>query len=407
MIALDGRPLLRRACRDLRQEVRRTPATGAEQAVTLAWLGLMTLTTSLREGDGLSTVRPALAVLVLAAWLPLLLRTRWPLLVLAVVVGVESLHVALLPLVADEVDPALYMAAYQPVPLATMLAVWTVVVRTPRRVGWPAAIVAAIVLLSAGLAFQPIDYLVTDIVVLDLVVIAAAAAAWTAARRERTARRADEQDRRVETAVRDERIRIARELHDVLAHHLTLVNAQAGVAEYLLRHDPEGAASALRGITGRTAQAIDELRVTVGLLRVDGADPGDDLRPVPGLRRLPELVEALEQAGTEVSTTDVGVPADLDDHADLAAFRIVQEALTNAARHAPGAPVSVTLDWNRGGLHLQVSNPLTGSLPASAGTGNGVIGMGERARAAGGTLEAGAHGDCFVVRATIPTTEER
>lgn len=397
---------LRRAWRAVTHEVRSSPPTAREHAVDLVWLGIMLVTTALREGDGLSPIRPALAVLVVLAWAPLLARTRWPLPVLVLVVAAETVHIGLLPLVAEDVDPALYMAAYQPVPLATMLAVWTVVTRTPRLLGWTAALMAAATLSVGGLVLQGAAFLITDLVVLDLVVLAAAAGAVAARARERTARRSREQALLVHGAVRDERVRIARELHDVLAHHLTLVNAQAGVAEYLLASDPAGAGTALRGITDHTSRAIDELRVTVGLLRDEDDDSVHDLQPVPGLRRLAELLRGMRDAGTEVTASTTGDPVPLDEHADLAAFRIVQEALTNATKHAPGAPAEVRLSWSPTSLSVEVRNALRAGAEPAPGTGHGMIGMRERARAAGGTFDAGPSGGHFVVHATIPAGQE-
>jgi len=283
------------------------------------------------------------------------------------------------------------------------------------------------VLLAVALLSQPMRLIGTDMVMWDHVLITAGVATVVATHRDRVLRRGQEESRRVADAVTDERLRIARELHDVLAHNLTLVNAQAGVAEYLLESDPAGAATALRGITKHTGRAIEELRVTVGLLRREEHDPhaatvpqsahdlsGQDLRPVPGLDALDELVAAFRAAGTAVTVTHVGPPSALDEQSDLAAYRIVAEAVTNAHKHAPRAPVSVTLARVPDHLGLLVSNPTAPPEPADGphrtartppGTGNGLIGMRERALACGGTFTAGASGGRFVVEATLPTPD--
>ena len=214
----------------------------------------------------------------------------------------------------------------------------------------------------------------------------------------------------------EERLRIARELHDVLAHNLTLVNAQAGVAEYLLETQPQAAAHALRDITRHTSRAIDELRATIGLLRYDAASPAQDpddatgpggpMRPVPGIDALDELVESHRSTGTPVTVQESGRRGTLGQHADLAAYRIVQEALTNAAKHAPGMPVEVSLAWSEAGVRLRVVNAALAAgerRTAAPGTGHGLIGMRERALAAGGGLRVGEIADDrFEVVATLP-----
>jgi len=230
-----------------------------------------------------------------------------------------------------------------------------------------------------------------------------------AVRRERPVRQALERAEYASREVEGERLRIARELHDVLAHSLTLVNAQAAVADYLVRTDPQAASEVLRGMTQHTARALDELRAMVGLLRQDGDTPGggaEGLRPAPGLERLDELLDGFRAAGCDVALTVTGEPLDLPPRGDLAAYRIIQEALTNATKHAPGAPVRVTLDWGTTELTLGVANDRPVGLPSAhrgPGTGHGLIGMRERALAAGGSLWTGRRaGGGYLVSATLP-----
>ncbi|MBT8226901.1 MAG: hypothetical protein HKP61_03285 [Dactylosporangium sp.] len=250
----------------------------------------------------------------------------------------------------------------------------------------------------------------------NLVIIATGAGVLVTTRRERAAREA--RDRLAETrrAVVAERLRIARDLHDVLAHHLTLVNAQASVADYLLRTDPQAASTALHDISLNTRQALDELRATVGLLRQDDDTPDratnnvEALHPVPGIDRLTGLLAGFRSAGTTISLAATGPPRALAPSGDPAAYRIVQEALTNATKHAPGAPVDVTLHWLPRHLDLRITNGPAPGLPPGhhgPGTGNGLIGMRERTLACGGTLTAGAAPDGgFVVHATIPIRDD-
>ena len=206
-----------------------------------------------------------------------------------------------------------------------------------------------------------------------------------------------------------ERLRIAHELHDVLAHHIAVVNAQAGVAQYLLRTDPAAADTALAGIAANSRAALDELRATLGLLRAEGdTAPGDSRAPAPTTEHLGQLLDSFTDAGLRLTVTVHGEPGALSGPADLAFYRIVQEALTNATKHAPGSDVSLGIDWYPASVRLNISN----TEPAAAsqglrnqGTGHGLIGMRERAAAAGGTLSAGpAAAGGYRVTATLPVT---
>ncbi|HEY3436416.1 MAG TPA: histidine kinase [Actinotalea sp.] len=391
--------------RELESRVAQGVRPRADLFVTLLVLAAMLTTLGVRQG-ALAFPGPSLLVATAAAWLPLLARSRWPLRALVLTVLAEAVHLAVLPLVGSgDLSASVVMGAYQPVPLATMVAAWTVAARAPRPIGWTAGGTAASVLLAASLLGQPHSLLATDVVMFDLVLIATGAGAVAAGRRDRVARLERERVQGTQQAITDERLRIARELHDVLAHNLVLVNAQASVAEYLLRSDPAAATRALQDISRHTGRAIDDLRATVGLLRRDDeSGGGDDLRPVPGIARLPELVAALEAAGARITVTTTGTPLTLGEHADLAAFRIVQESLTNAVKHAPGSPIEVRLDWSDQQLALRVANgPAAHGLPAAPRTGHGLVGMRERARAAGGSLEVRrpAPGG-FVVEAVLP-----
>ncbi|MGN8244531.1 sensor histidine kinase [Cellulomonas soli] len=386
--------------------------TPAGWAFTFFMLAMMLTTVSLRSG-AFEVPDSTLLAFTVAAWAPLLVRTYRPLLALAGTVLVESAHLALIPVVDPDAVQTVAMAAYQPVPLATLAAAFTVASRYPRRTGWVAGIGAGVVLGMVAMGTRPQSLFATDVVMVNLVMIATAVGALVAGRHDRIAHEAQEREDEKERAVIDERLRIARELHDVLAHNITLVNAQASVAHYLLRTDPEAAARALQNITTHSERAIDELRATVGLLRhgpdhAEGAGAaGDDrLPPVPDLDRLDDLVAGFRTAGAQIDLTVTGERRTLPPHGETAVHRIVQEALTNATKHAPRSPVRVALRWSPDDLQVWVANapPVeTGRRRPAPGTGHGLIGMRERALAAGGTFRSGRSADGgFVVAATIP-----
>ena len=208
--------------------------------------------------------------------------------------------------------------------------------------------------------------------------------------------REEEARRRVE----QERLRIARDLHDVVAHTLTTINVQAGVAKHLLERDPTHAEGALATIESASHDALQELRAILGVLR--DADDGDaPLEPTPGLAAIDALVEQARSGGSEVGLQIEGEPPErVPDAVQLAAFRIVQESLTNSRRHAPGARAEVTLAYNADSLRLTIANATANGHSGAGGA--GILGMRERAIALGGTLEAGRDGGCFRVAADLP-----
>jgi signal transduction histidine kinase len=213
-------------------------------------------------------------------------------------------------------------------------------------------------------------------------------------------RRVTEAERtRDEEALRratEERLRIARELHDVLAHKISLINVQAGAA--LHRRDPDQAYAALGAIKDASKETLRELRTTLGVLRqVDEARP---LSPVPSLDRLDELISRTKDAGLPVRLTVSGEHMPLPAPVDLAAYRIVQEALTNAVRHAGSATATVLVRYAPDRVILEVCDDGRGGEGAE---GNGILGMRERAATLGGTFAAASRpGGGFIVHATLP-----
>jgi signal transduction histidine kinase len=209
--------------------------------------------------------------------------------------------------------------------------------------------------------------------------------------------REEEARRRVE----HERVRIARDLHDIVAHTLTTINVQSGVAGHLLDRDPRHARAALSTIEEASRDALDELRAVVGVLR-DREDERAPLEPAPTVEAVEQLVARARDAGLDVSLAIDGErPSRLPDAVQLAAFRIVQESLTNAKRHAAGAPVRVGLSFEPDRLRVTVENP-AGVRTNGGGVGVGILGMRERAAAVGGTLHAAPSPDGFRVAGELP-----
>ncbi len=213
--------------------------------------------------------------------------------------------------------------------------------------------------------------------------------AYLAAMEERARRAEDSRDREARRRVAEERIRIARELHDLVAHQITLANAQATVAAHLFDARPEQTRAGLRQVVETTRQALDDLRATVGLLRQSG-DPAAPAEPTPGLAQLPALLESFRRAGLRVAVHREGTARSLAPGVDLSAYRIVQEALTNVTKHAGTASADVRLAWHQDHVTITIADDggRTHTAPDRP-PGYGLIGMRERATAVGGSLTAG------------------
>jgi signal transduction histidine kinase len=199
----------------------------------------------------------------------------------------------------------------------------------------------------------------------------------------------------------EERGRIARELHDVIAHSLTVSLLHVTSARLAVDHDPGDASRALAEAERLGRQALTEVRATMGLLRLD--DPSGIARPVPGFGQVPQLVGEFRGAGVQVTLTVDGDPSALPQTVGSTIYRIVQEALTNAARHAPGAPVTVDVTVADQNVTVLVDS----AGPPGQGSGMGLINMAERAGALGGSCTAGPGGHGWLVTATLPRRAER
>jgi len=224
--------------------------------------------------------------------------------------------------------------------------------------------------------------------------------------KERTAYLERERLAEARQAVADERARIARELHDVVAHRVSMMTVQAGAAKTVAADDPTGALKAMEAVEQAGRLALDELRHLLGVLRPDAAGAG--LSPQPGVAEIPRLVDELGGAGLEVELAVGELPADLPARVDLSAYRIVQEALTNVLKHGgPGAHAEVRLYRDNGMVAIEVLDRGLGStiLP---GSGQGILGMRERASLLGGSLDAGPRpGGGFRVAARLPIGTEQ
>ena len=238
--------------------------------------------------------------------------------------------------------------------------------------------------------------------------------AYLAAVEERARRAEESRDSEARRRVAEERVRIARELHDLVAHQITLANAQATVAAHLFDTRPEQTRKSLTELVETTGHALDELRATVGLLRQSG-DAAAPAEPAPGLSRLPTLLESFRRAGLEVSVHQEGTARPLPPGVDLTAYRIVQEALTNVTKHAGTGSARVRLAWSRDRVTITVADdggaPRTAPTASRPGASNvpdrppgyGLIGMRERATAVGGHLSAGRRPEGgFLVSTQLP-----
>ncbi|WP_405634881.1 histidine kinase [Streptomyces sp. NBC_01178] len=313
-----------------------------------------------------------------------------------------------------------------PVVMSTVIALYTVASRTDRPTTWRVGLLTTVAVTATAMVFGSTPwYSQENFGVFAWTGLAGAAGdavrsrrAFIDAIRERAERAERTREEEARRRVAEERLRIARDLHDVVAHHIALVNVQAGVAAHVMDKRPDQAKEALAHVRDASRSALNELRVTVGLLRQQG-DPAAPTEPAPGLAVLGELVATFRNAGlpVEVACADRDrLPAAVD----LAAYRVIQEALTNVRKHAGagaraevsvvrvGATVEVTvLDDGRGSAGRRPgAGPAGGTAADGDGPesgGHGLLGMRERVTALGGALTAGPrYGGGFRVHAILP-----
>ena len=339
----------------------------------------------------------ALAILATA---PLLARRRYPLSVFWIVLAAgELFHLS-----AGFDATATF--------LACLIAAYTAALYSPHRgLALVGALVGTVVLVATHRSNVPTLQPRMASLLLLLPVALVGHAVYTWARQTQALER--EQKEATGRAVAQERARIARELHDVITHHVSVMLVQAGAARKVMRMAPTEAEEMLLAIEGSGRSAMTELRHAMDLLTLgDAEDLSDDaaLRPTPSLSVLPALVDRVRNAGVQVTLEVRGAPRPLPPGMDLAAYRVVQEALTNAMKHAQGAQVRITVDHGPQQLTIDVTDSGGPSVPTvGTGSGHGLIGLKERIDLYGGSLDAGPlPSGGFRVRAALPvasTTE--
>ncbi|MEV7023090.1 histidine kinase [Kitasatospora sp. NPDC093558] len=345
-----------------------------------------------------------LLLLVPVVPLPLALRRRYPLAVLWTV-----LPLALL--VRHQSEDIAYSAGVAVVIAAYSAAAYG---RRPAAVlaSLPAATVALVVLFAAAKLPHFPNGVVAVLLLVPVLAVAYERRMWrrrVAEGHERLSALEREQLAALQRAVEHERARIARELHDVVTHNVSMMTIQAGAARKILDTAPDKAREAMAAVETGGRAAMTELRHVMGLLTIE-AGPGDDpagtadLSPQPGLARLDALVEGVRQAGLTVGLTVTGERRAVPPGVELAAYRVVQEALTNTVKHAGGAAAEVTVAYAPGHLAVEVTD--TGGRPtgaAATGNGRGLIGLRERLAVYGGTLHTGSRPrGGYRVKALIP-----
>lgn len=274
----------------------------------------------------------------------------------------------------------------------------------PRAIGLVAAGLAASVLAAPRPGLQAL--VDVSLVLLMWVVVRSSFARRVQARiaEERATRLARERVEHARTAVAEERARIARELHDVVAHSMGVMVVQAQGADRIMQTDPAGAHEALQAIASTGREALDEMHRMVGLLR--RSEDGSDLAPQPGMSQLDRLVDQARETGLNLAVRVTGSPRPLPAGLDLAAYRIIQEALTNCRKYADGAAAQLVVHYGGRSLDIEVTNerPLhTVAAGPTAGSGHGLVGMKERVALYGGELSAGLRPDGgYAVRASLP-----
>ncbi|GJF21428.1 ATPase [Streptomyces sp. HO565] len=348
--------------------------------------------------QGWPALGPLAWTLVALVNLPLALRTRAPVTVCLVSHGWWAVSIALgeWPVVGS---------------FGPMLAVYTVASLRSTRVAAASAALLAGVWICAGIVSDAdaMASVVGQAVGFPLVLWRFGYVARRTAELTRELRA--EQAARARREVAEERVRIARELHDVVAHHIAVINVQAGLARFVFHSDAPTARGALDTIEGASGEALAELRRMLGLLRADGVQ-GADGAPAPGLDQLGEMVTRVRTGGVGVDLRVTGEPRALPPGVQLCVYRVVQEALTNVLKHAPGAHAAVEIAYRAGEVTVSVTDDGPGdarrervdpdTIPDRGG--HGLIGMRERAKLYGGTIAVGPRSEGgFGVRLTLPT----
>ncbi|HUY46525.1 MAG TPA: histidine kinase [Streptosporangiaceae bacterium] len=363
-------------------------------AAALGFLGL---------GSAIAMGRYALIPFVLALVIPIIFRRTYPIGAFAVAVTAGAAQVAL------RVRP-------NTIDLAVVILLYTLAAYRPRRVSVAGLAVCLLGSAMAVARWAPVQLSLLNWIMVGSIMFAGPSLiAWVlgdsmryrrayyASLEDRAARLERERDAQAQVAAAAERARIARELHDVIAHNVSVMVVQADGATYAMDSSPERARQALAAIASTGRQALAEMRRMLGVLRSDDGDTG--VVPLPGIGQLGELLEQTRASGLSVSFTVQGVPAPLPGGLALAAYRIVQESLTNTRKHGgPGASAQVLLRYCEDVLVLRITDDGFGAAAAEDGAGHGLTGMRERVALYNGTLQAGPLpvGGGYQVVATLP-----
>ncbi len=346
---------------------------------------------------------PLYAPMTVAMVLPVVFRRQYPIgaFAVAAVAGAVQVFVASRPVFADT---------------AMLVLLYTVAAYRPRRASLPALAVCLAGALTAIARWAPARVfhypsLITEVVTYFTVPVALAwvlgdsmqyRRGYLQALEDRAVRLERERDAQAQVAAAAERARITREMHDVIAHHVSVMVVQADGAVFALDTEPEQTRAALGAISRTGRQALAEMRRLLGVLRA--GDQPAELAPQPGMNQLSELFEQARAAGLPVTCTVRGVPRELPGSTDLAAYRVVQESLTNTRKHGGlGASAQVTLCYEPDGLELVITDDGHGGAAIAAPGGHGLAGMRERVEIYGGTVRAGPRpGGGYRVVATLP-----
>ena len=361
--------------------------------VVLAVVALVEVVTS----SDIDAPAPVVAMFALGTTVPLVWRRRAPLLVLVVCLASVAIP-----------DTTYGIADNASAPFAGILvAAYASGAYTNRRDGWiAAAIIGAIVLIMAVSIGEDV---VGDAVFIGGILFAVWGAArivrsrqeLAAALAARTVELEHEREEKAKLAVAEERTRIARELHDVVAHNISIMVVQAGAERHAIGDERPETSEVLETIENTGRAALAEMRRLLGMLR--RSDDELALAPQPSLRHLDDLVEQVREAGMPVELRIEGEPRDIAPGVDLSAYRIVQEALTNALRHAGPARARVTVSYGDDELDIEIADDGSGSEATAPAGGHGIVGMRERVALFGGDLAVGRRrAGGYTVRAKLP-----
>jgi len=371
-----------------------------DSLLALAVFGFAVLLLPPRGQEDLPTMTTGTFVLVGLSSAALILRRRLPIPVWVVATFAGVVGIVLVSGPSQAVIPA-------------FVALYSVAARTDRRTAVLTGLATAVSL--AGALIMTVSEGWADPTTYAVVAWSGMAAAIgdsvrsrravLAAAEERARRAEHSREEEAQRRVTEERLRIARELHDVVAHHIAVINVQAGVAGHLAETQPAEARAALAHVRRSSQLVLDELATILGLLRT--TEEPASTAPAPGLAQVDDLIDSMRHAGMHVTSRVSGMPRDLPTGTDLAAYRIVQESLTNAGKHGTGR-VELSIQYLPDVVRIDVTNPMrSNGVPSSSSEGHGIIGMRERVLAAGGQLESGPlPNGTFAVRVNLPGGEQ-